>query len=138
MNTNEMLTLAMHVAGVAHAGQTDKAGVPYILHPVRVAAQMDPDDVLGATVALLHDVGEDCTPKLLATFPLDVREAVDALTRRGGEDYEAFIARCALDPVARRVKVADLRDNLRGDRGAPADADRQARYERALARLLNG
>ena len=72
-------------------------------------------------------------------YPEAVVAAVDRLTRRGGEPYEAYIERLAGDPVARRVKLADLADNLANNRRlgpAPAVRERVARYERARARLL--
>jgi hypothetical protein len=64
--------------------------------------------------------------------------AVDALTRRDGETYEEFIDRLAVDPLARRVKMADLRDNMnlrRIARPTAKDHARLEKYERALAVL---
>jgi (p)ppGpp synthase/HD superfamily hydrolase len=83
--------------------------------------------------AVLHDVVEDGDfglGDILALFGEETRSAVDALTRRGGESYEDFIARCKTNHIARHVKIADIRDNLRP--GAPHLRDR---YEAALMAL---
>ena len=73
-------------------------------------------------------------------FPAVVLEAVEALTRREGEDYEAFIRRVAPNPIAREVKLADLRDNSDLSRIAdPTERDRERvrKYQRAI-RFLEG
>ena len=106
------------MAATVHAGQRDKAGAPYILHPLRMMLKMK--TVEAQMAAVLHDVVEDCgvTPALLAYegFPTVVVEAVEALTKRsvdGAEEpYESFIVRAARHPVARLVKLADLEDNM--------------------------
>jgi (p)ppGpp synthase/HD superfamily hydrolase len=124
----------------AHRGQRDKAGQPYILHPLRVMMRLESD--AERTVAMLHDVVED-TPWTLerlreAGYPEDVLRALDALTRRDGETYEAFIERLRPDALARRVKLADLEDNMdvrRLTAVTPKDAERLARYRAAWSRL---
>jgi (p)ppGpp synthase/HD superfamily hydrolase len=131
---------ALALAVEAHRGQRDKAGQPYILHPLRVMMRLETD--AERTVALLHDVVED-TPWTLerlraAGYPEPVLSALDALTRRDGETYEAFIERLRPDTLARRVKLADLEDNMDVRRLAavtPKDAERLARYRAAWARL---
>ncbi|TAA63583.1 HD domain-containing protein [Shinella sp. JR1-6] len=123
-----MLREAITMAALAHEGQTDKSGAPYIFHPIRVASTFS-DDFL-QTIAVLHDVVEDTSITLSdldAHFPQGVVNAVDALTRREGETYEDFIQRVSRNPSARKVKIADLRDNLRP--GAP---HLTTRYEKAL------
>ena len=134
------LERAIALAAEAHAGQVDKAGAPYILHPLRLLLAVDtPEERI---VAVLHDVVED-TPWTLEAlraegFTQEVVDAVEALTKRAGESYEAFIDRVAANPLARRVKRADLTDNL-DLRRLPvltdADLARIARYQAALARL---
>lgn len=135
------VTDAWAFAVVAHEGQTDKAGEPYIEHVLRVWRAVP---FTCAVAAFLHDVVED-TAFTLADLaerfdPADVA-AVDALTRRGGETYNAYIERVAANPVARVVKLADLADNLDPARVAAAEANGhdvsrlRARYERARARL---
>lgn len=108
------LEAAIRLAVEAHAGQVDRYGAPYILHPLRVMLRLETE--LEQMVAVLHDVVED-TPVTLAAlqeagFPLTVVEAVDHLSRRAGETYEAFIERLRPHPLARRVKLADLEDNM--------------------------
>ncbi|HRC62970.1 MAG TPA: HD domain-containing protein, partial [Dehalococcoidia bacterium] len=108
------LDTALAIAVEAHRGQVDKAGQPYILHPLRVMARVStPAERL---VAVLHDVVEDSPTTLddlrAAGFPEEVVRAVDFLTRREDETYEAFIERVTGDPLARRVKLADLEDNM--------------------------
>ena len=138
------LDRAIALAAEAHSGQTDKAGEPYLLHPMRVMLR-----VRGETeqiVAMLHDVVEDGGPAWTLErlreegFAADVVEAVDRLTKREGEPYEALIERAAGDPIARRVKLADLEDNLSLTRMVdPGEKDRQRieRYRRACERLLS-
>lgn len=114
MNTNTLLEKALRIAAEAHAGQTDKAGAAYILHPMRVADRCRTAEE--KIVALLHDVLEDTpvTPeRLLAEgFLQSIVDSVLAVTRSCSETYEAFIERCALDPVGRAVKLHDLEDNM--------------------------
>lgn len=134
-----MLDEAIVLATGAHRGQVDKAGAPYILHPLRVMLAQT-DDVR-RMAAVLHDVVEDCgiaPDTLRARFGDVVADAVIALTRNEGEDYDAFIARCAANPVARDVKRADIGDNLDLSRLAVVtdrDQARAAKYKRALAQL---
>jgi (p)ppGpp synthase/HD superfamily hydrolase len=129
-----MLEDAINFAVDAHAGQFDKSGKLYIYHPYRVMHAVDGE--LDKTVAILHDTVEDCDVGLgdiLALFGSDVWKAVDALTRRDCETYVEFIERCKVNPVARRVKIADIKDNLRP--GAPEMVER---YTKALQVLEHG
>lgn len=136
----ELLEAALAIAVEAHRGQRDKAGAAYILHPLRVMARVDGAEAQAA--ALLHDVIEDTpvTAETLAErgFPQTVIAAVLALTRRDGESYAAFIERAAADPLARRIKRADIEDNidvLRLDALGDADLSRIKRYHAAFRRL---
>ena len=108
------LARAIAIAAVAHQEQFDKAGAPYILHPLRMMQQMATDEE--KIVAILHDVVEDTdwTPELLRAegFSENVLAALDGVTAREGETYEAFIARAQSNPIARKVKLADLQDNM--------------------------
>jgi hypothetical protein len=113
-----MLETAIRLAAAAHAGQTDKGGAPYITHPLRLMAAVDGD--AAQIVAVLHDVVED-TPVTVEDlrregFGKEVLAAVDCVTHRRGEPYADYVARCKANPVARRVKLADLADNSRPDR----------------------
>jgi (p)ppGpp synthase/HD superfamily hydrolase len=130
------LERAIAIAAAAHEGQVDKAGAPYNLHPLRMMLAVTTPEARMA--AVLHDVVEDGDVTLeqlrAEAFPAAVVEAVDALTKREHEedDYEAFIRRAALNPIAREVKLADLRDNADLSRIAdPTEKDR-ARIEKYL------
>lgn len=135
------LERAIAIAAEAHAGQADMAGAPYILHPLRVMLRMTTEDERIA--AVLHDVVEDCPAfpidrLAVARFSPDVLAALDALTRREGESYGDFIERAGANPLARRVKLADLADNSdlsRLPNPGPADFRRQEKYRRATAQL---
>ena len=131
---------AIALAVEAHRGQRDKAGQTYILHPLRVMMRLETEPE--RMVAVLHDVVEDSpwTVERLRGlgYPEEVLGALDCLTKREGETYEAFIERLLPNPLARRVKRADLEDNM-DVRRLPAvtakDAERLARYRAAWARL---
>ena len=105
------LETAIEIAVRAHAGQVDKAGAPYILHPLRMMLRMSsPTEMMAA---VLHDVVEDgpgWTPDRLKEegIPADVIEAVAQVTKRDEEDYETFVLRAASHPIARRVKLVVL------------------------------
>lgn len=136
----KMIEQAIRIALDAHAGQTDKAGAPYILHPLRLMLQMETD--AERVAAVLHDVVEDSAWTLDALraegFSKEVVEALDELTRRPEETYEAFIERAARHPVARAVKRADLEDNMdlrRLHAVSEKDRERLARYLKAWRRL---
>jgi (p)ppGpp synthase/HD superfamily hydrolase len=129
---------ALQLAERFHAGQEDKAGLPYIGHVKRVVAAVDsPEEKLAAA---LHDLLEDTevTADYLrsAGCPERVVTAVEALTRREGETYEDFVARAARDPIAVVVKRADVADNADESRLAhlpPDEADRlRQKYRRAV------
>ena len=122
-----------------HHERYDKIGAPYILHPVFVADQMDTEDE--TIVALLHDVVED-TPITLDDlrdkgYSDEIVVAIDALTRRTGETYSAYIERLSNNKLARRVKIADLRHNLQPERVAMfGNTSLVKRYQKALRMLI--
>lgn len=131
---------AILLAVTAHRGQRDRAGQPYVLHPLRVMMRLD--GLHERMAAVLHDVVEDTEHSLESLralgYPEPVLAALDCLTRRGGESYEEFVERILDDPLARRVKLADLEDNMDvrrlptfGDR----DTERVARYLAAWHRI---
>ena len=136
------LERAIAIAARAHEGQVDKAGAPYILHPLRMMLAVDTPDARMA--AVLHDVVEDTDVTIeqmrAEGFPPEVLHAVEALTKRPEEedDYEAFIRRVAPNPLAREVKLADLRDNCdlsRIARLTEKDLARVEKYKRAIQYL---
>ncbi len=131
------LERAIAIAAEAHAGQVDKAGKPYILHPLRVMLRQE--TVEERIAAVLHDIVEDCGWSIddlrAAGFSPAVLRAVESVTRKDGESYDAFVARAAADPIGRRVKLADLEDNSDPSRIVnPTDRDRlrQEKYQRAI------
>lgn len=134
---------AIALAVAAHRGQRDKASAPYILHPLRVMLRLEGEAERMA--AVLHDVVEDTRYTLEHLreqgYPEPVLEALECLTRREGESYEAFIERLRPNALARRVKLADLEDNMDIRRLAavgPKEAERLARYRAAWSRLKEG
>jgi len=135
------LERAISIAAEAHAGQADKAGERYILHPLRVMLALSTDEE--RIVGVLHDVVEDCAgwsfERLRAEgFSEPVVGGIAAVTRNPDEDYVTFVRRAAQHPIGRRVKLADLRDNSNLARIAnPSAADRQRldRYLRAIDML---
>ena len=134
------LERAIEIAARTHAGQTDKGGAPYILHPLRVMLRVAP----GAQqiVAVLHDVVEDSDITFedleREGFAAEVISGLRAVTKVEGESYEDFVARAARDPVGKAVKLADLMENSDLSRIAEPsqkDMERVAKYRRAIAYL---
>ena len=131
-----LLERAIAIAVEGHAGQKDKAGAPYVLHPLRMMLLQRSEAAMIA--AVLHDVVEDAgwTLDRLAKegFPPEIVTAVDCLTRRSSESYEQFVERVRPNPIARAVKLADLEDNMTLTRIAQVgdkDWERLQRYHRA-------
>ena len=108
------LNRAIEIAVETHEGMTDKAGEPYILHPLRVMLSVN--GASARIAGVLHDVVEDSEWKLedlrREGFSDEVIAAVDGVTRRDGEDYFQFCERAARHPIARAAKLADLEDNM--------------------------
>ena len=135
------LERAIEIAACAHAGQTDKAGAPYILHPLRVMLRVD--TLHEQMAAVLHDVVEDTNVTLqqLQTegFPAPVLLAVEALTKRPGETRLQAASRAAADSIALTVKLADNAENMDlGRISNPTERDfaRLKEYEAVRALLL--
>lgn len=134
---------ALQIMARAHAGQVDKSGQPYVLHPLRVMSRLT--SIEERIVALLHDVVED-SPVTFADLEAEgfspaVVDAVRALTKQEGESYEDFVERVARNPLASAVKIADLRENIdvtRLSELTESDLARVAKYHRALMRLTRG
>lgn len=107
-----MTKKAMQIAYNAHHGQVDQVGAPYILHPVHLAEQMD--DEISCTVALLHDVAEDTSvtlQQLSEVFPQEVIVPLTLLTHEKGTDYFEYVKAIRQNPVAVKVKLADIAHN---------------------------
>lgn len=133
---------AIGLAVQAHHGQTDKYDQPYILHVLGVAGRCR--SVEEKIVAFLHDVVEDTDHTFDDLRNLGFSEriitAVDCLTRRKGESYDAFVLRIAPNPLARAVKLADLEDNMDVRRSSremkDKDAERMEKYRKAWQYLV--
>lgn len=132
---------AIQLALNAHRGVNQYNGQPYILHPLAVMQQVHTEHEQMA--AVLHDVVEDSEVTLddlrEQGYPPAVVTAVDALTRRDDETYEEFVLRAKADPIARRVKMADIQHNIdvrRLNAVTAKDAERLERYRRAWFVLL--
>lgn len=136
-----LLAKAIAFAAQAHAGQTDKAGKPYIAHPMRVMAQVEGTEA--KITAILHDVLEDTDYtasdlKDRLGLPDNILEAISALTRSPGTDYMDYIRRLSGCPLAAAVKRADLKDNMdltRLPRITEKDKKRCEKYRSALKLL---
>ena len=132
---------AIEIAANSHAGQRDKAGQPYIFHPLRVMFRVNGEHEQMA--AVLHDVVEDTAITIddLARegFPSEVLRAIAALTKLPGETRLEAAARAAADPIARKVKLADNAENMDLSRiPNPTDKDyaRCREYEEVRELLL--
>lgn len=132
---------AIALAATAHAGQLDKGGQPYILHPLRVMFRVTTDEQRMA--AVLHDIVEDTSVTFedleAQGFPASVVEAVRALTKLPGESRLAAAERAAANPIALAVKLADNAENMDLSRIAnPTEKDfaRLREYEAVRELLL--
>lgn len=137
----KLLERAIEIAITAHKGQRDKSGEPYVLHPLRLMSRAR--TLEEKMVAVLHDVIEDSTWTLTQLrdegFPREVVRAVGCLTKRQGEEYEAFIERAVSHPLALKIKVLDLEDNMNVLRLKKVDGKalkRLAKYFRAWHRIM--
>ena len=132
------LERAIAIAVEAHAGQQDKSGAPYVLHPLRMMLSLTSNDE--RIVAVLHDVCEDCEgwtfERLRAEgFSERVLVALNSVTKREGETYEDFARRAVDNPIGRAVKLADLQDNCdlsRISNPSARDFERIEKYKKAI------
>ena len=131
---------AMEIAYKAHHEQVDKSGVPYIFHPIHLAEQMDTEDE--CIVALLHDVVEDTKmtfEQLEKDFSETVIQALKLVTRDKNEDYMQYVEKIKINPIAKKVKLADLHhnsDKTRLEKMTLIDLKRNEKYEKAI-KFLN-
>jgi guanosine-3',5'-bis(diphosphate) 3'-pyrophosphohydrolase len=143
-NTNSeyelLLQRAIAIAAKAHEGQVDKAGNPYLDHPLFVMENVN--SIEEKIVAVLHDAVEDSelTLEQLRSegFPEFIVKAIAAITKIEGEPYAAYLERVMANPIALPVKIADVTHNLDIRRIAnPTEADfqRMAKYKKVLSQL---
>lgn len=137
---SNLFELAKQIAAVAHDGQTDKAGQPYINHPIAVADKVSSDTE--KVVALMHDVIEDSATTLddirKAGFSEDIIEALDCITKRDNEAYDDYLLRVASNGIAKTVKMADIAHNMDTTRLiniTEKDLKRLQKYEYAISVL---
>ena len=136
------LQRAIEIALEAHKGALDKGSNPYILHPLRLMLQMDSEEEM--IVAILHDVVEDsekCSFDKLykEVFSKRIINSLRSVTKENeDEDYEKFIDRSIKDKIGRKVKIADISDNLdisRLKEVTDKDILRINKYKKALEKL---
>lgn len=128
---------AINLCFDAHKNQKDKSGLPYVFHPFHLAEQMETEEEI--CVALLHDVIEDTdyTSEDLrnAGFPVSVLEALELMTHDPSVPYMDYVIRLRENPIARKVKKADLLHNSDLNRlKTITDKDRM-RHRKYLAAL---
>jgi (p)ppGpp synthase/HD superfamily hydrolase len=156
LRKNAGLERAIEIAVSAHRGQVDKAGAPYILHPLRVMLSLSTKEE--RIVGVLHDLVEDCEgwtfEKLSEVgFSAEIIDALKSVTKydaiknpvllnrpsnNADETYEEFVRRAAANRIGAKVKRADLIDNMDWSRitePTAKDLERMIRYKKALAYL---
>ena len=136
------LERAVEIAAQAHAGQKDKAGAVYLLHPLRVMLNLDDATEAERIVAVLHDVIEDTdwtSDRLLEEgFSQEIVRALESVTKRPDEDYMAFVRRAGTNEIGRKIKHADIEDNLRPLKDpTPKDCEKRALYREAARYLAS-
>ncbi len=133
---NDLVQRAKDLAHRAHAGQVDKAGRPYIEHVARVAAACA-DDPEAEAVAWLHDVLEDCPDFDAEVMDMPDRVWIRVLILSRGPRFQfAYYAGIRRDPIALRVKLADIADNADESRLALLDEKTAARLRRKYAKAI--
>ena len=142
LSYNEQFQIALELAVEKHKNQTDKAGNPYILHPLHVMENVNSKE--GKIIAILHDIIEDTdvTEDYLLKIGLSKRiiDAVVALTRSKDMDYQEYIKNLSSNPLAKEVKLADLEHNMdlkRLPTLEEKDLDRNRKYQIAYHYLIN-
>ena len=136
MINTKLTRKAMIIAYNAHQNQFDKANIPYIYHPIHIAEQMNTE--LECIVALLHDVVEDTDitlNDLEKEFPQEVIDLLKILTHDKKIDYIEYIKKVKTNPIATKIKIADLKHNsdiTRLENITPTDLKRIEKYKKAL------
>jgi len=142
INTMRHLEKAIIIATNAHMGQFDKAGAPYILHPLRVMMRMT--TIEGKIVAVCHDLIEDTHITLrdliFEGFSDQVVCAIDSMTKRKNEAYNAYLNRVISDKLASECKLENMRDNSnihRLQKIAKHHLKMIAKYRKGALRILD-
>lgn len=135
------LQRAIEISVTAHKGQFRKDGSPYVLHPLRLMMSVNsPEEKI---VAVLHDVVEDTDVTMQQLedegFSEQVLAALGLVTHDDGTSYEDYITNIKGNPIARAVKLADLRDNTNVfeiPQLSAKDLQRLEKYHRAYKTLM--
>ena len=137
-----MTKIALKLCFEAHKDQIDKSGMPYVFHPFHLAEQMADENT--TIVALLHDVIEDTEYTLddLRNFGFaeDVLSAISLMTHADDVPYMEYVEKIKTNPIAKAVKLADLKHNSdmsRLDRITQIDEERAKKYKHAIELLEN-
>lgn len=135
-----MTKIALKLCFEAHKDQIDKSGMPYVFHPFHLAEQMK--DEKTTVVALLHDVVEDTEYTIddlkNMGFSEDILSAIALMTHDDSVPYMEYVAQIKADPIAKAVKLADLRHNSdlsRLDKVTSYDLERAEKYKKAIELL---
>ena len=141
MKQQQLLEQAIYIALQAHKGKADKGGSPYILHPLRLMLVMETTEE--KIVAVLHDVIEDSSFTIQQLkqegFSKKVLDAVSLLTKTENQNYENYISAIKKNPLATKVKLADLKDNMDKNRLkkiTDEDLIRIKKYKSAVKQLI--
>ena len=136
----EMTKKALKLCFEAHKEQIDKSGMPYVFHPFHLAEQMQDEE--STIVALLHDVVEDTDYTLddlrKVGFDDSVLVAINLMTYEDGVPYMDYVEQIKTNPIAKIVKLADLRHNsdmTRLDVVTPRNQERAEKYLAAIKLL---
>lgn len=136
MINSKLTKKAMIIAYNAHMNQFDKAGVPYIYHPIHLAEQMNTE--IECVVALLHDVVEDTNitfEQLEKEFPKEIIDILKLLTHDKKTSYMDYIKKIKENTIAKKIKIADIihnSDETRLDNVTLKDLVRREKYKKAL------
>ena len=134
--------IALKLCFEAHKDQIDKSGMPYVFHPFHLAEQMADENT--TIVALLHDVIEDTEYTLddlrKFGFAEDVLSAISLMTHADDVPYMEYVVKIKTNPIAKAVKLADLKHNSdmsRLDLITQIDEERAKKYKQAIELLEN-
>ncbi len=140
MQYTPLIKQALRLAFDAHVNQVDKTGLPYIYHPLHLAHSLKEEYEI--VTALLHDVVEDTDYTFddlkNMGYPQEVIEALTYLTHEPGVTYQDYVKNIKNNPIAIKVKLADLKHNSdlnRLDTITQKDLERQKKYLDAIKLL---
>lgn len=136
----EQTKKAMKLCFEAHKDQLDKSGLPYVSHPYHLAEQMETEET--TVVALLHDIVEDTAYTIADLtkmgFAKPITDAIALMTHDDNVDYMDYVRKIKENPIAKAVKLADLKHNSdlsRLDRIDEKALSRREKYQKAIALL---